>query len=93
MSQQRPKVKIRFRFNYETGRIEDFTIDDQAAGASEEYHDLVAEKIASLLARDPEIFDAGPRRRAEALAAEFRRKRREQPAKTEKIADCGNEQE
>jgi plasmid stabilization system protein ParE len=71
MSSQRPKVKIRFRFNYETGRIEDFIIDDQAAGASEEYHDLVAEKIASLLARSPEIFDAGPRLKAEALAAEL----------------------
>ena len=72
----RPPVKIKFRFNYETGRIEDFIIDDQAAGASEEYHDLVAEKIASLLAREPEIFDAGPRRRAQALVAEWDRKRR-----------------
>ncbi len=76
MSSQRPPVKIRFRFNYETGRIEDFIIDDQAAGASEEYHDRVAEKIASLLARDPEIFEAGPRRRARALAAELKRRQK-----------------
>ena len=52
----------------ETGNIEEFIIDDNAAGASEEYHDRVAEKIGELLARNPEIFDAGPRRQAETLA-------------------------
>ena len=74
MSDKRPPVKIKFKYNLETGTIEEFIIDDNAAGASEEYHDRVAAKIAELLARNPEIFDAGPRRRAEALAAGLREK-------------------
>lgn len=63
----RPPVNIRFRFNIETGQIEDFIIDDNAIAADEDYHDRVAAKIAGLLANNPEIFATGPRRRAEAL--------------------------
>ena len=74
MSGKRPPVKIKFKYNMETGTIEEFIIDDNAAGASEEYHDRVAEKIGELLARNPEIFDAGPRRQAEALAARLSEK-------------------
>ncbi|NPA25722.1 MAG: hypothetical protein GXO34_07850 [Deltaproteobacteria bacterium] len=84
---KRPPVRIRFRFNYETGRIEEFTIDDQAAGASEDYHDRVAAKIAELLARNPEIFDAGPRQKAEALIAEQRRRQQATDAKVETGSD------
>ena len=74
MSGKRPPVKIKFKFNLETGNIEEFIIDDNAAGASEEYHDRVAEKIGELLARNPEIFDAGPRRQAETLAKRLNEK-------------------
>ena len=74
MSGKRPPVKIKFKFNIETGTIEEFIIDDNAAGASEEYHDRVAEKIGQLLARNPEIFDTGPRRQAEAMAARLKTK-------------------
>lgn len=74
MNAKRPPVKIKFKFNMETGTIEEFIIDDNAAGASEEYHDRVAEKIGQLLARNPEIFDAGPRRQAEAIASRLNEK-------------------
>jgi len=55
---RRPPVRIRFRFNVDTGETE-FIIDDGAPDRSEEYHDNVAQAIASYLARHPEIEDAG----------------------------------
>jgi hypothetical protein len=61
MSSKRPPVKIKFRFNLETGTIEQFIVDDNAAGASEEYHDRVALTVGDLLARKVEVKDAGPR--------------------------------
>ncbi|MDX9954943.1 MAG: hypothetical protein RBT75_12640 [Anaerolineae bacterium] len=60
MNQTRPRVRIRFRYNIDTGEIEEFIIDDQAATASEAYHDKVAHALASRLSRDPAIEDAGP---------------------------------
>jgi plasmid stabilization system protein ParE len=53
-------VRIRFKYNKDTGEIEEFIIDDQAPAASEAYHDDVAHAIAGRLGRDPEIEDAGP---------------------------------
>ncbi len=61
MSGKRPPVKIKFKYNLETGDIEQFIVDDNAAGASEEYHDRVALAIGDLLAHRSEIEDAGPR--------------------------------
>jgi len=61
MKDKRPPVKIKFRFNLETGAVEEFIIDDNAAGASEGYHDQVALAVADRLARKPQINDAGPR--------------------------------
>ena len=61
MSNKRPAVKIKFKYNLETGAIEQFIVDDNAAGASEEYHDRVAQAIGDLLAHKVEIEDAGPR--------------------------------
>ncbi len=55
---QRPSVRVRFQFNVDTGDIE-FIVDDSAPDRSEDYHDKVATAIASLLARNPEIADAG----------------------------------
>ena len=60
MSGKRPRVRIRFKYNKDTGEIEEFIIDDQAPAASEEYHDKVAHAIAGRLARDPDVEDAGP---------------------------------
>ncbi len=64
MSAKRPPVKIKFKYNLETGAIEQFIVDDNAAGASEEYHDRVALAIGDLLAHRAEIEDAGPRHAA-----------------------------
>ncbi len=61
MSGKRPPIKIKFKYNLETGAIEQFIVDDNAAGASEEYHDRVALAIGDLLAHQAEIEDAGPR--------------------------------
>lgn len=61
MPGKRPPVKIKFRFNLETGTVEQFVVDDNAAGASEEYHDRVALAVGDLLARKVEVKDAGPR--------------------------------
>jgi len=55
---KRPSVRIRLRFNVDTGETE-FIIDDGSPDRSEEYHDNVAQAIASYLARHPEIEDAG----------------------------------
>jgi len=56
---KRPSVRIRFRFDVETGETE-FIIDDDAPDRSDAYHDKVAEAIAAYLRRHPEIEDAGP---------------------------------
>ena len=61
MSAKRPPVRIRFKYNVDTGDIEEFTIDDNAPAASEEYHDKIAEGIACRLGRNIDVMDAGPR--------------------------------
>lgn len=57
----RPPVRIRFRYNLDTGEIEEFLIDDNAPHLSEGYHNKIAGAIAANLARHPDIEDAGPR--------------------------------
>ncbi len=57
---QRPKVTIRFKYNLDTGEIEEFIIDDHAPTARESYHDQVALSVAGRLVANPEIADAGP---------------------------------
>lgn len=59
MRDKRPPIRIHFQFNLETGDIE-LIVDDNAPDRSEDYHDRVAAAIAGLLARHPEIRDAGP---------------------------------
>jgi len=56
---KRPPIRVTFKYNKETGEIEEFIIDDNAPSASDEFHDQVAKKISSLLAKNPEISDAG----------------------------------
>jgi hypothetical protein len=54
----RPPIRVRLRFNIDTGDIE-FIIDDISPDRSEDYHDKIAHAIASFLDRNPEIRDAG----------------------------------
>jgi hypothetical protein len=54
----RPPIRIRLRFNIDTGDVE-FIIDDVSPDRSEDYHNRVAHAIASFLARNPDIGDAG----------------------------------
>ncbi len=56
---QRPPVRVRFRYNLETGEVEEFIIDDNAPEQSEAYHDGVAEILAGRLGRRLEIQNAG----------------------------------
>lgn len=58
MSERRP-ITIRFRFNTDTGHIEEFLIDDGDRTAPEAYHDQIARMIAGELFRTPQIEDAG----------------------------------
>lgn len=58
MSERRP-ITIRFRFNTETGQIEEFLIDDGDRTAPESYHDQIAHMIAGELFRRPQVEDAG----------------------------------
>jgi plasmid stabilization system protein ParE len=82
-------VRIRFKYNKDTGEIEEFIIDDQAPAASEAYHDDVAHAIAGRLGRDPEIEDAGPVRlpqvepEAVDLSVEEDEEEQEEPVKEE----------
>lgn len=61
MSSENPRrpIRIRLHFNIDNGDI-DFIIDDVSPDLSEEYHDQVARAIAGLLARNPDIRNAGP---------------------------------
>ncbi|MDM8515098.1 hypothetical protein QUF76_02775 [Desulfobacterales bacterium HSG16] len=59
MSAKRPRVRIKFKFNMDTGEIEEFIIDDNSPEASEAYHNEIARAIASRLGNRPEIEDAG----------------------------------
>ncbi len=59
MTEKRPPVRIWFKYNIDTGEIEDFIIDDDAITASEDYHKDIAKDISSLLGRNPKITDAG----------------------------------
>jgi hypothetical protein len=58
MSERKP-VTIRFRFNQDTGQIEEFLIDDHERAAPESYHDRIARAIAGQLFRNPQVVDAG----------------------------------
>ena len=60
MSQSdRKPINIRFRYNKESGEIEELIVDDNSPNASESFHDQIAEAIAQQLGANPVIFDAG----------------------------------
>ncbi len=56
---KRPPIRVRFRFDVETGETE-LIIDDDSPDRSDDYHDKVANAIAAYLRRHPEIESAGP---------------------------------
>ncbi len=60
MSEQRPSVRIRLRYDMESGAF-DLIVDDSAPDMPEDYHDRVAEMVANFLTRNPQISDAGLR--------------------------------
>jgi len=85
----RPPVRIRFHFNVDTGEM-DLIVDDSSPDGSEEYHDKVTQAIASYLARNPEIEDAGHirgrlDREWQALVAAYEQK--EKQARQEALKD------
>ena len=58
MSGKRAPIIIRMRFNKESGRIEELSVDDGSPLAPEAYHDDVARTIADRLELGAEIVDA-----------------------------------
>lgn len=60
MSESRPTVRIRLRYDTETGEF-DLIVDDSAPDMPEAYHDQVAARIAGFLSHNPDIVDAGLR--------------------------------
>lgn len=56
---KRPPIRVSFKYNKDTGEIEEFIVDDNAPTASETLHNRIAEAISSRLGRRPEIEDAG----------------------------------
>ncbi len=52
---QRPPVRVRFRYNVDSGEIEEFVVDDNAPDRSEDYHDKMAQAFAGRLGRHPDI--------------------------------------
>ncbi|KPA18888.1 hypothetical protein MHK_000894 [Candidatus Magnetomorum sp. HK-1] len=59
MEKQRPKIKVKFKYNIETGEVEEFIIDDHLPDANEEYHDNIAKIVAENICCQPDIQDAG----------------------------------
>ncbi|HLW03748.1 MAG TPA: hypothetical protein VKT82_34190 [Ktedonobacterales bacterium] len=78
----RPPVRVRFRFNIDTGEME-LIVDDISPDRSEEYHNKVAEAIASYLARNPDVQDAGAIRHRLDQERQARYQNRTGPEKTD----------
>lgn len=57
---ERPTVRIRLRYDMESGEF-DLIVDDSAPDMPETYHDQVAARIAAFLSQNPQIEDAGLR--------------------------------
>ncbi len=58
-NKKRPRVRVKFKYNTDTGEIEEFIIDDNAPGASENYHNGIARAFTARLSKNAEIEDAG----------------------------------
>lgn len=58
------RVRVRFRFNFETGEVERFQVDDLGGGGGRTHdaeHDRVSSDIGSVLANQPEIDEVPDR--------------------------------
>jgi hypothetical protein len=58
------KVQVRFRFNKQTGEVEEFLIDDQGSQLAEadhnREHDRIATEIGRVVERHPRIQEVRP---------------------------------
>jgi len=58
------KVQVRFRFNKETGEVEEFLIDDQGSQLAEaehnREHDRIATDIGRVVERHPRVQELPP---------------------------------
>ncbi|MFF7449498.1 MULTISPECIES: hypothetical protein [unclassified Streptomyces] len=57
------RVRVRFRFNTDTGEVELFQVDDIGDGSGPEHeaeHDRVSAELGRLLARRPDIEEVSP---------------------------------
>ena len=92
---KRPKNRVSFKDNKETGEIEEFIIDDDAETASEAYHDKVANLVARNLGAEPEIQDAGLIRnvpgRQETIQAKGKEKEKKKKKDTESEGEATQE--
>lgn len=57
------RVRVRFRFNTETGEVELFQVDDIGAGSGPEHdaeHDRISAELGQVLARRPDVEEVSP---------------------------------
>lgn len=57
------RVRVRFRFNTDTGEVELFQVDDIGAGSGPEHdaeHDRISAELGQVLARRPEVEEVSP---------------------------------
>ncbi|MFF4274618.1 hypothetical protein [Streptomyces sp. NPDC001536] len=57
------RVRVRFRFNTETGEVELFQVDDIGSGSGPEHdaeHDRISAELGRVLARRPDVEEVSP---------------------------------
>lgn len=57
------RVRVRFRFNTDTGEVELFQVDDIGAGSGPEHdaeHDRISAELGQVLARRPDVEEISP---------------------------------
>ncbi|MFD3835585.1 hypothetical protein ACFWWC_04915 [Streptomyces sp. NPDC058642] len=57
------RVRVRFRFNTETGEVELFQVDDIGSGSGPEHdaeHDRISAELGQVLARRPDVEEVSP---------------------------------
>jgi hypothetical protein len=57
------RVRVRFRFNTETGEVELFQVDDIGSGSGPEHdaeHDRISAELGQVLARRPDVEEISP---------------------------------
>ncbi|PWI19961.1 hypothetical protein DI272_41705 [Streptomyces sp. Act143] len=57
------RVRVRFRFNADTGEVELFQVDDIGAGSGPDHdaeHDRVSAELGQVVARRPDVEEISP---------------------------------